>query len=201
MYPYTYANKKIQSYASAYTQKHIQLHLHGVCVVSITLMYKGPEGCVKQDSLLDQCRRFKPTSLLFVILNLQILKGTVLPSSFFFFSEVLWLPVGWTNNYKYWLALRQRALKHHLGGGKNVPQVLIHCLKAKSQQKTHNRKELFLPKDNFISHSHPQRQSLLVAITCSSGVPSCARHAVRGTAQNVLTLSVFCSPILFSFCS
>lgn len=181
MYPYTYANKKIQSYASAYTQKHIQLHLHGVCVVSITLMYKGPEGCVKQDSLLDECRRFKPTSLLFVILNLQILKGTVLPSSFFFFSEVLWLPVGWTNNYKYWLALRQRALKHHLGGKKMFLKFSYIAWRQRASRKHTIERNYFYPKTisfpTLILRDSPCLLPLPVALACP---------AVQGTLCGAL---------------
>lgn len=63
----------------------------------------------------------------------------------------------------------------------------MHCLKAKSQQKIHNQKELFLSKDNFLSHSYPQRQLLFVVITCRSDVPKspvtsgihCARHCAK----------------------
>jgi len=67
------------------------------------------------------------------------------------------------------------------GKRKSVLQVVIHCPKAESQQKTHNQKELFLPKDNFISCSYPQRQPLFVFITWCAQLckAHCARHCTR----------------------
>lgn len=116
---------------------------------------------------------------------------------FFFSQKVLRLPVGWTDNYKYWLTLRQRAIKHCLGDKKTCSSSCHTLPEGKEPaENTQSRGTIFIQRQFHFPALILRDSHCLLLLPVGLVCPKAQSHqgyTVQGTAQGIVMLLVFFS--------